>query len=119
MFNSVTISGNLAKDPVNKKVGNSDLTTFRICSDSSKETIYINCDWWDPNENVTPHLVKGKNVIVVGTLIPNSYIRKDGTKVEGFSIKAYNVKLNGTKSKQKEDNELVTTTTDEYEDLPF
>ena len=89
--NSITLIGNLGKDPESKKLDNGTvLSTFSIATnevykntkgDKVTNTQWHNCIAWGKTAEIIKDLLKkGKEVVVRGKLTYNNYEDKDGNK---------------------------------------
>ena len=74
-MNSITITGNLTKDPEMKEVGGKDVASFAIADNvtvkGEKVAIFFDCSVWGARAAVAAkYLAKGQQVTVVGRLMP-------------------------------------------------
>ena len=90
-MNTITVIGNVGKDPVVRFTGQEKaVTTFSVATstgkDDNKRTVWHDVVCFDEQaERVADEIVKGTRVVVVGRLNKESYEGKDGqqrTKVE-------------------------------------
>ena len=103
MATTITVIGNLVKDPEKKDLGSGKvLTKLRLASterfqdsdgtwkDGDTAFYDVVC-WRTLAENVSSNLSKGNKVIVHGKLKYREFDRKDGTKGNAFEIDATDV----------------------------
>ena len=107
-FNTIHIEGRLVERAETKTHNGSEFVKFRLASterdtDPEKKTIYIDCEWWDPN-NAVKYLEKGKGVLISGRLSYSEGVDKnDGTKRSKHFIKVQNLELRGGGGKKQEE----------------
>ena len=103
MATTITVIGNLVKDPEKKDLGSGKvLAKLRVASterfqdsdgswkDGDTAFYDVVC-WRTLAENVSSNLTKGNKVIVHGKLKYREFDRKDGTKGNAFEIDATDV----------------------------
>ena len=103
MATTITVIGNLVKDPEKKDLGSGKvLAKLRVASterfqdsdgswkDGDTAFYDVVC-WRTLAENVAGSLAKGNKVIVHGKLKYREFVRKDGTKGNAFEIDATDV----------------------------
>jgi single-stranded DNA-binding protein len=82
--------------------GEQQVIKFSIATDryekKEKIAIFINCDWFSNSTFMPNTLVKGKEVIVRGSLFPREYKSKDGTMKTSLECAVRDVELCGSKS---------------------
>lgn len=100
MATTITVVGNLVKDPEKKDLGSGKvLTKLRLASTErvqdqagswrdGETAFYDVVCWRSLAENVASDLSKGNRVIVHGKLKYREFDRKDGTKGNAFEIDA-------------------------------
>jgi single-strand DNA-binding protein len=103
MATTITVIGNLVKDPEKKDLGSGKvLAKLRVASTErfqDSDGIWKDGDtafydvvcWRTLAENVSSNLTKGNKVIVHGKLKYREFDRKDGTKGNAFEIDATDV----------------------------
>jgi single-strand DNA-binding protein len=107
MYNKIVAAGHLVKDPESKKLSNgASVCSMRVCiSDTNAKTkCYIDVEAWDKTgENCQKYLKKGRDIIVDGELIAQSWKNKEGNEVTKNLIRAEKVKfLNSGGGKRRE-----------------
>lgn len=104
MTNKISFAGRLAADAEVKFLPNGDpLCSFRVASDvgygDKKTTNWFSCQIWGKRgEAVAPHLTKGQQVTVWGTLQLREWTNKDGAKQLSPDVRVDDVALQGGKS---------------------
>jgi single-strand DNA-binding protein len=95
----LTIIGNVASDPIRRRVGEHELIKFRIASNSRKRgadgnwepgnSLYLTVTCWDRLvTGVGASLSKGLPVIVVGDVFTSEYEDKDGNRRSSVELRA-------------------------------
>lgn len=95
----ITIIGNVASDPIRRRVGEHELIKFRIASNSRKRgadgnwepgnSLYLTVTCWDRLvTGVGASLSKGLPVIVVGDVFTSEYEDKDGNRRSSVELRA-------------------------------
>lgn len=118
-MNSITLIGNLVRDPETKAVGEKSVCRFTIAVDrpyiaanGERETDYFDISAWDKlGQNCSKFLTKGKKVAILGSVYFKEYTDKDGIKRKATNINASNVEFLSSAKKAEE----VET----KDDLPF
>ncbi len=97
---SITITGNLTRDPVVKFLSSGTaVTSLRVASSDRKrdadgnwadgDPCYLDVTVWrEAGENVADTLRKGNGVIITGRLRQRSYQNKEGTEVTVYDVEA-------------------------------
>ena len=109
--NSITLIGNLGKDPESKKLSNGTfLSTFSIATnevyknnkgDKVTDTQWHNCIAWGKTAEIIKDLLKkGKEVVVRGKLTYSNYEDKNGIKRYTPQIIVNEFVLIGSKPKE-------------------
>ena len=111
MYHSITIVGNLGRDPEMRYTPNgTPVTSFNVASNRQytnsqgervKETIWFRVSAWSKlAETCNNFLHKGSRVLVEGRLVPDpvsggprTYTRQDGTTAASFEITANTVRF--------------------------
>lgn len=98
--NIFTFSGRLTRDAESKSVGqkNSLLTTFTVANNTgfgqyAKSQFFDVQEWGQKGQAIQPYLIKGKNVVVTGTLENSSWTGSDGVKHDKWIVTASDVCL--------------------------
>jgi single-strand DNA-binding protein len=98
----IALVGNIVTDPIRRRVGDQDLTRFRVASNSRRKmpdgswqaghTLYVTVTCWGPlATGVGGSLIKGDPVVVAGHLYTNEYDDKEGNKRSANEIRAISV----------------------------
>ena len=96
---SLTVVGNVASDPIRRRVGDHDLIKFRVASNSRRRTadgnwetgnsLFVTVNCWDRLvTGVGASLAKGLPVIVVGHVFTSEYEDKDGVRRSSVELRA-------------------------------
>lgn len=102
-MNSISAAGRIVADAEVKFLPNGDpLCSFRVASDvgfgDRKSTNWFNCQIWGARgEKLAPHLLKGQQVTVFGTLTMREWTNKDGAKQLSPDIRVNDIALQGGK----------------------
>ena len=107
-LNTVVLIGRLTRDPEFKMVGgsNSSLVNFTLANnrvyvssgEKKEETNYFDCVAWGKlAEIVKDYTSKGKQILVEGRLIQESWDTNDGKKASRIKIRVENLQLLGAK----------------------
>jgi len=98
-MNTITISGNVGRDPElrytqqGKAVAKFSVADSRG-KDENKETTWHNVVCFDEMaENICEAIVKGARVVVIGRLVSNEYIDKEGVKKVAWDVLADDICL--------------------------
>ncbi|MEB3020614.1 single-stranded DNA-binding protein [[Mycobacterium] crassicus] len=95
----LTVVGNIASDPIRRRVGEHELIKFRVASNSRRRTadgswetgnsLFITVNCWDKLvTGVGASLSKGLPVIVVGHVFTSEYEDKDGVRRSSVEMRA-------------------------------
>ena len=106
MYHSITLAGNLGRDPEMRYTQEGKpVTNFSMAVDDSygetKKTIWVRVSVWGKQaESCNQYLSKGRKVLVVGRLShdggnPRVFTRNDGTPGASFEVRASVVKFLG------------------------
>ena len=94
---------------INTAKGESQVIKFSIATDryekKEKIAIFINCDWFSNSTFMPNALVKGKEVIVRGSVFPREYKAKDGTMKTSLECAVRDVELCGSKNDGEKSDE--------------
>lgn len=98
----IQIIGNIVNDPIRRRVGEQELTKFRMASNARRRTdeggwavtttlyVTVNC-WGSLASGVGASLIKGDPVVVVGTAYTSEYTDRDENKRSAIEVKALSV----------------------------
>ena len=103
-LNNCVIAGNIGQDPVLSNLPNGKaVLRFSIAytekwtnSEGVKQekTQWFSCSLFEKRaEGLAPHLFKGQNVLVMGSVELNEYQSQDGTKKAGLNLKVDQIKM--------------------------
>lgn len=132
-MNKVTATGRLAADSELRFTPNGDaILNFRLASDvgfgDKKTTNWFACSLFGKRgEALQPHLLKGQQVTVFGTLTLREWTGKDGNKQISPDVRIDEVELQGTaksggpqrNGSQQQDQEFSTPEKFVDSDVPF
>lgn len=102
-MNKITATGRLAADCETRFTSAGDaIASFRMASDvgygEKKSTNWFTCSIWGKRgEALAPHLAKGQQVTVFGTLTMREWTNKDGAKQLSPEIRIDEIELQGGK----------------------
>ena len=95
-MNNCTFSGNLARDPETKQVGDQALTTFTIavqCGWGERQsTLWLRCNLWG-RQKLAQYLHKGDRVCVSGELSMREYTTQDGQTRTSLELRVADLDL--------------------------
>lgn len=124
-INSISISGNLTKDPeLRKTQGGKDVCSFTIAvSENRDKAHFINCVAWEKlAETIANYTRKGQPLSVSGKLSTRNYEKDDGTKVYVTEVVAYQVQLPPKEQSTYTGPAQAAAPVDEFDDsgdIPF
>lgn len=95
----LTVVGNIATDPVRRRVGEHELIKFRVASNSRRRnpdgswetgnSLFVTVNCWDKLvAGVGASLSKGLPVVVVGNVFTSEYEDKDGARRSSLEMRA-------------------------------
>lgn len=130
MYHSVTLAGNLGRDPEQRYTAEGKpVTNFSIAVDDSyggnKKTIWIRVSVWGKQaESCNQYLSKGSKVLVVGRLNhengnPRTFTRNDGTPGASFEVTAQVVKFLGGRQSASAPQDSEIPPEAKEEEIPF
>lgn len=102
-MNKITATGRIVADAeVRYTPGGDAIANFRLASDvgfgDKKTTNWFNCQIWGKRgEALAPHLGKGQQVTVFGTLVLREWQNKDGVKQLSPDVRVDEIELQGGK----------------------
>lgn len=106
-FNSITIVGNLGRDPETREVGQTSVCSFSVATterkgkgeDREEHTTWFRVNAWGKTAEVCQqYLAKGNLVYVQGSLSEREYTDKDGNKRHSLEVNATSVQFLTPKS---------------------
>lgn len=103
-MNKLSFAGRLAADAeIRTTPGGDAICNFRVASDvgygDKKSTNWFSCQIWGKRgEALAPHLTKGQQVTVWGTLQLREWTNKDGVKQLSPDVRVDEIALQGGKS---------------------
>lgn len=105
-MNTITIYGNLTKDPMISKGAKTDVYRFTLadnCQDAGeKKTNFFNVTaFGKAGETIEKYCKKGSPLLVTGTLHTNQYTDKEGNKREYTEIILRDFAFTGTGEKKE------------------
>lgn len=128
-MNRITAVGRLAADAELRFTSSGDpILGFRVASDvgfgDKKTTNWFTCSVWGKRgESLAPHLIKGSQVTVFGTLTLREWTDKDGLKRMSPDIRVDDIALQGGKqeraSAQPAQQQPAASVADLEDDVPF
>lgn len=130
-MNKISATGRLAADAEVRFTKSGDpIATFRLASDvgfgDKKSTNWFQCQIWGKRgEALAPHLQKGQQVTVFGTLTLREWENKDGQKQTSPDIRVDEVELQGSKpagdsnQSQRASKQSTVSMEDLDSDIPF
>jgi single-strand DNA-binding protein len=130
-MNKISATGRLAADSeLRFTPGGDAILNFRVASDvgfgDKKTTNWFACQVWGKRgEALQPHLTKGQQVTVFGTLVLREWTNKDGVKQLSPDIRADEIELQGGKrqdsapAKPQGKHEYSTPDNFVSDDIPF
>lgn len=95
----LTVVGNIATDPIRRRVGEHELIKFRVASNSRRRnpdgswetgnSLFVTVNCWDKLvAGVGASLSKGLPVVVVGSVFTSEYEDKDGVRRSSMEMRA-------------------------------
>ncbi len=138
MYHSITIVGNLGRDPEMRYTpSGAPVTSFNVASSRQytnsqgervKETIWFRVSVWNKQaETCNNYLRKGSKVLVEGRLVPDlstggprTYSRQDGSTGASFEVNANTVRFLDSKGETSgSSGEAFSDIGDDSEEIPF
>jgi single-strand DNA-binding protein len=100
-MNSISVSGNLGKDSEMRHLANGDaICSFSVADSMGKDkaTIWWNCSLFGKRaEALSPYLMKGQQVTVIGNVTEREWTDKEGGKRKSMDVRVSDVALMGGK----------------------
>lgn len=112
-MNKITATGRLAADAeLRFTQGGDPICNFRLASDvgfgDKKTTNWFSCQIWGKRgEAIAPHLTKGQQVTVFGTLSLREWTNKEGAKQLSPDVRIDEVELQGGKRQSNSSEETT------------
>ena len=121
-MNIAILSGNLARDPEQKQVGDKALTTFTLGVQTGygekKSTLWVRCNLWN-RQKLAQYLFKGSRVTVSGELSMREYTTQDGQTRQSLELRIADLDLppkgNGGQPQRQQRTQQEALT----EEVPF
>jgi len=97
MYNNVVLIGRLTADSDLKSIGAQKMLRFSLAVNTKRgqkeKTLFIDCDFWgERSEKIAPWMMKGKVVLVEGTLDLDIW-EKDGVPQRKIFVNVNNVEF--------------------------
>jgi single-strand DNA-binding protein len=128
-MNKITFTGRLAADAETRFTPGGDaIANFRVASDvgfgEKKTTNWFNCQIWGKRgEALAPHLTKGQQVTVFGTLTLREWTNKEGAKQTSPDVRVDEIELQGGKREdaapRTKPGRMAEQGLDDGEPIPF
>ena len=132
-MNKISLTGRLAADAETRFTSGGDATcNFRVASDvgfgDKKTTNWFSCQIWGKRgEALAPHLQKGQQVTVFGTLTLREWTDRDGAKKLSPDVRVDEIELQGGKrddsqpAQRQQQKQPPLSTPDNFQDsdIPF
>jgi single-strand DNA-binding protein len=84
-MNSLTVSGNLTKDPELRKTSDGKSVVSFSIADGKEKTIFWDCSAWSKTaDNIHTYFKKGDQIIATGRVELNEYTDRDGVAKKGL-----------------------------------
>ena len=100
-MNTGFFTGNIGRDAELRRASNGDPVAnfplaIEIGTKANPKTMWIDCSMWGKRaEAVSPYLVKGKRVAVVGRVHQDEYTKRDGTPGFRMQVSCNEIELLG------------------------
>ena len=109
---TTTIWGAIGKDAVTQTINGKNYAKFSLAVDEGKDkTAWYNCLKHDENGKLSPHITKGKGLILSGFLKVSAFINKDKEAQVNSTLWVNELEFFGGK---KQSQQIV-----DDDDLPF
>ena len=100
-MNSISISGNLGKDAETRFMPDGkSVVSFSVADSQGKDkpSIWWNCSLFgDRGDKLSPYLMKGQTVTVIGSVTEREWTDKDGQKRKSMDVRVNDIALQGGK----------------------
>lgn len=122
-MNTCVFSGNLARDPETKQVGDQALTTFTLgvqCGWGERQsTLWLRCNLWG-RQKLAQYLHKGDRITVSGELSQREYTTQDGQTRQSLELRVADLDLPPRQQgQQRQQRQPQQETLPEMDDVPF
>lgn len=126
-MNIAILSGNIARDPEQKQVGDQSLTTFTLavqCGWGERQsTLWLRCNLWG-RQKLAQYLHKGDRVVVSGELSQREYTTQDGQTRQSLELRVADLDLppkgnGGQQGQQRQQRQPHQETLTEIDPVPF
>lgn len=108
-MNSISISGNLGKDAETRFMPDGKaVVSFSVADSQGKDkpSIWWNCSMFgERGEKLSPYLLKGQTVTVIGNVSEREWTDKDGGKRKSMDVRVNDLALQGGKRESGESNQ--------------
>lgn len=100
-MNTGMFTGNIGRDAELRRAQNGDAVAnfpmaIEVGTKANPKTMWIDCSLWGKRaESVSPYLLKGKKVAVIGRVSQDEYIKRDGTHGTRIQVSCNEVELLG------------------------
>lgn len=100
-MNTGFFTGNIGRDAELRKASNGDPVAnfplaIEVGTKANPKTMWIDCSIWGKRaEAVSPYLVKGKKVAVIGRVSQDEYTKRDGTPGFRLQVSCNEIELLG------------------------
>lgn len=124
-MNSCNFVGRIGRDPELKKVGENDVLSFSLASDTgygdNKKTIWLDCSLWGKRAvSLQPHLEKGTQMTAIGELSERSYTNKDGAEKTALQFRVEKLSFTSDRSGNAQPKTQAQPSQDGLDDrIPF
>ena len=123
-MNSCTFVGRIGRDPELKQVGQNDLLSFSLASDTgfgdNKKTIWLDCSIWGKRANsLQPYLKKGTQMTAIGSISERSYTNKDGVEKTALQMNVGELSFSSDKSQGGASQQPQSNNGALDDDIPF
>lgn len=122
-MNSCVFSGNIARDPETRQVGEQTLTTWTLavqCGWGDKQTtLWLRCNLWG-RQKLAQYLHKGDRVCVSGELSMREYTTQDGQPRQSLELRVADLDLPPRQQgQQRQQRQPQQETLTEIDPVPF
>jgi single-strand DNA-binding protein len=122
MYQSITIIGNLGKDPEMRYTSDGKpVTSFSVAVRDGENTLWFRVSTWNKNaENAHAYLKKGSRVQCVGKMQePRIFTGQDGTPRTALEMTAFSILFLSNKDENAESPARIHAAQTQEEDIPF
>lgn len=130
-----TLTGNIGRDATLKALdGGKNVINFTVAVSigykDKQKTLWVECSYFTERTGITPYLLKGTKVLVIGQPDIRSYQKQDGSTGVSMTVIVREVELLGGNKSQEATNTTAAPTTEQWQapanahveeptDLPF